>query len=93
MGKFWAINSRGPLEKSQEMTHYMFCQRQKITLHILRIIGSLVFLCPIRSGKFRGQKGLDPLKKISQNDQLYVLPAKKRTIDESAGNYISKPCA
>ncbi len=32
-GQFWAQKGRGPPKKSQEMTHYLFCPRQKRTLH------------------------------------------------------------
>jgi hypothetical protein len=53
---------RGPLEKSKEMHHYIFCPRKKkIISHTLRIKGTLVFLCPyiydrLREGGERGKE-------------------------------------
>jgi hypothetical protein len=46
-GQFKGQKSRGPLETSREMAHYVVCQNQKkIMSLIFKISGELVFLCP-----------------------------------------------
>jgi hypothetical protein len=45
-GQFRGQKGRGPLEKPQEMPHYMFYPDKKIISRTFKIRGSLVFLCP-----------------------------------------------
>ncbi len=46
-GQFWGQKSRGPLEISPEMVHYVVCPKpKKIISQIFKNSGALVFLCP-----------------------------------------------
>jgi hypothetical protein len=53
----WGQKGQGPLEKSQEMSHYVFCHSQrKIIYCTFRIWGALVFLCPKDRERVRESK-------------------------------------